>query len=186
MAWATFYNEHLVPLRPALTKERSGVVEELTSQHATNSSQLTDGTVITAAATAADADVGDAASAATIAGEGGHPSVEGWDLKELINVFDTDLNGLEEAQGQLPMADRDEMVLQLMLEFDELQEILPSNPELIDLQDEALEIVDHLDKLASGQAREALPTDGRGGGEGSMLLRSIKEVINRFAQITCV
>ena len=40
----------------------------------------------------------------------------------------------------------------------------------------------------STQAWEALPTDGRGGGEGSMLLRSIniKDVINRFAQITGV
>ena len=40
----------------------------------------------------------------------------------------------------------------------------------------------------STQAWEALPTDGRGGGEGSMLLRSIniKDVINRFAQDTCV
>ena len=63
------------------------------------------------------------------------------------------------------------------------------HPELMDLSDEALKGVhDFLDKVLSGQAPEALPTDGRGGGEGSMLLRSIniKDVINRFAQDTFV
>ena len=183
MAWATFYNEHLVPL-----KKKSGVVTlaapavvpaavaiAMPAQTKENSGVIT------------DADVGDAASAATTAVGGGHSSVEGWDLNELINVIDDELNDLEEAQGQLPMADIDEMKLQLKLEFDEVQEMLKAGlPELIDLQDEVLMIDDHLDKLLSGQAREALPTDERGGGEGSMLLRSIKDVINRFAQITCV
>ena len=180
VAWATFYNEHLVPL-----KKKSGVVTlaapavvpaavaiAMSAQTNENLGVIT------------DAGVGDAASAATTAVGGGHSSVEGWDLNELINVINDDSNDLEEAQGQLPT---DEIELQLKLELDEVQEMLKAGlPELIDLQDETLEIVDSLDELLSGQAWEALPTDERGGGEGSMLLRSIKDVINRFAQITCV
>ena len=126
-------------------------------------------------------------------------------LIELITHTDEDLDAVEKAQGE-PLADTAEPFSASSTQKDELSSDVPDDlgalrdvveehlapqgqghPELMDLSDEALKGVhDFLDKVLSGQAPEALPTDGRGGGEGSMLLRSITEVINRFAQITCV
>ena len=126
-------------------------------------------------------------------------------LIELITHTDEDLDAVEKAQGE-PLADTAEPFSASSTQKDELSSDVPDDlgalrdvveehlapqgqghPELMDLSDEALKGVhDFLDKVLSGQAPEALPTDGRGGGEGSMLLRSLTEVINRFAQITCV
>lgn len=120
-------------------------------------------------------------------------------LNELVALLDADLDGFE---GQ-PVTDTAHPVLAsgtqtdelswLQLQLDELQEVLrehlaqprgQGHPELIDLQDEALEaVLNYLDKLLSGEVPEALPAGVRG---GSDLLTNIEEVIKRFAEITGV